>query len=427
MSEHMGKSMNRPRLCSIRISSEGAATTNILLENAGMSRLNCDTVSILSQGGDHHHQQPSNMRVSRNIEKQVYTKRSKYLDEELNDSKEVIVCVDKRPAADASAIITDDSNSDRAQSRALIELNNKADVVEKYGQTSREPTMAAPNEVKGVDQSAFFLMDDPVPVVESLHVMDMTKAALPIVTATAKPTLINPINSNNNNNKSVNNIITTNANLNGSGVCSSLRQEQLDRVAVWVQQSNEQKQNHTTPESNHHHQHHHTNHHRPPQQMQLQRNKGSHCNGHDDDDSAELLSGSNDVSQLTSSPVRYSGDGAVCIDIEEAAASHQNQRNSSSGHGGGGVVSATMDSDNIAQMEYNVKQFLLKQNEWSIGGGGAGVSAVPLPGHVNSAVVQSNVMCSPMSSSMSITSFTSNNNNNNCNSNVNNLRTETNL
>ncbi|XP_017098469.2 uncharacterized protein [Drosophila bipectinata] len=42
----------------------------------------------------------------------------------------------------------------------------------------------------------------------------------------------------------------------------------------------------------------------------------------------------------------------------------------------------TTQNVDIAQMEYNVKQFLLKQNEWSMHGAGAGAGAVPGPGGV---------------------------------------------
>ena len=376
MSEHMGKSINRPRLCSIRISSEGAATTNILLENAKTTRLNCDTISIVSQGSA---QNPLA------IEKQVYKKRSRYLDEELNDSKEVIVCTDRRPMDDT------ESSSGR-ESRALIELNNNNnDHVhqlhnnqtdsEKYREThplnqAATSTVTGGTKVSngemvvgvggGGDTSASFLLDDPVPVVESLLVMDTTTS-----TATAPPpTAMN---------------------------CSSLRQEQFDRVAVWVQQSNKQQllSNSSTT------------------------NGGSSrkCITHSE------LSGSNVSQVAANSPISY-GTGDVCIDIEGVE-----------GGGGGGVgISSSSasemltgrgerDPENIAQMEYNVKQFLLKQNEWSIGvaGSGTGVPGVPLPGGGAGGGVIGDVgslgnVYSP-SSPMSFASLASHNN----------LRTETNL
>lgn len=395
----MSKSLNRPRLCSIRISSEGAATTNILLENAESSRLKCDTVNIVSLA----HSIDTQPHLTNHIhppaiEKQVYTKRSKYLDEELDDSKEVIVCVDKRPsiirdAADGPTTLLDNTldNSPGRQSKAalLIELNNKTDS-EKYRETHPgaivdNGVVKSTGGVVGVDQSAF-LMDDPVPVVESLHVMN-------IMTQTAAPTLM--IHANNNNNITLHN-------------GHSLRQEQLDRVAVWVQQSNEnQKQNHTTTTDNHHHHHF--------EDVQEGRKGSNH-----------LISGSN-VSQLpsSSSPVSYANDGAVCIDIEE---DHHRQSPGTGLAAMDSSLASSQQQHNIAQMEYNVKQFLLKQNEWSIGGGGGTggeglVSAVP--GQVNlnnNHLTESNALYSPMSSSMSITSLTSNNQRPQKN-----LRTETNL
>lgn len=407
MSEHMSKSLNRPRLCSIRISSEGAATTNILLENAESSRLKCDTVNIVSLTQSIETQPHLNNHIHPPaIEKQVqvYTKRSKYLDEELDDSKEVIVCVDKRPSISRDATegpttlldnTLDDSPGRQSKAALLIELNNKTDS-EKYRETHPGAIVVDNGVVKstggvvGVDQSAF-LMDDPVPVVESLHVMN-------IMTQTAAPTLMIHANNKNNNNITLNN-------------GHSLRQEQLDRVAVWVQQSNEnQKQNHTTTTDNHHHHHSY-------EDVQEGRKGNNH-----------MISGSN-VSQLasSSSPVSYANDGAVCIDIEEDHHHHQSQGTGTGLAAMDSSVASSQQQHNIAQMEYNVKQFLLKQNEWSIGGGGTGgeglVSAVP--GQVNlnnNHLTGSNALYSPMSSSMSITSLTSNNQRPQKN-----LRTETNL
>lgn len=341
MSQHMRKSLNRPRLCAIRFSSEGAATTNILLENANTRHSTCDTVSIV--GRDHEDNLPP-------IEKQVYTKRSKYLDEELNDTKEVIVCIDKSAIGGMGTV--DPIDSPGRPSRTLID-NNKTDS-EKY----REAHSSIENEnillgatvvvetVKGNDQSVF-LMDDPVPIVKSLHVMDTTT-----VTVTGHQTVINNNGHNNN----------------------SLCQERLDRVAVWVQQNNEQKQQHL-----------------PAKPTGL---LSRECNLAD-------LSGSN-ASQLTVAPFRrFSGD--VCIDIDDGKAAVTATTNN------------TRDNDinNVAQMEYNVKQFLLKQNEWSIVGG---PGAVPLPEQVNVGFIRNMYASSP---SMSCTSLPNQNNAS--------LRTETKL
>lgn len=375
--------------------------TNILLENADSGLLNCDTVvSIVAQGSApvaNQHQQP--------IEKQLYKKRSKYLDEELDDSREVIVCLDKRPAPEG--LSSDVTDSPGNKSRALIELttnsNNKTDS-EKYRETHSPPSVAVvengkeeggggesgeKGDAEKGDQSAF-LLDDPVPVVESLHVMNMTSAGLQ--------------NANNNSNIHLSNNHTVPTATPATTTTNSLRQEQLDRVAVWVQKSNEQQNLQTTPS--------------PPPHLLLHNRKCNHSE----------LSGST-VSQLTTSPVSYSRDD-VCIDIED----HQHQQHRDHNHqatggaGGHGVQSevvaaaeAASDPDNIAQMEYNVKQFLLKQNEWSISGGGGG-SAVPLPGQVNLTSSTIGNIYSPSASSMSFTSPATSNNNQ-----PNNLRTETNL
>lgn len=354
MSEHMSKSMNRPRLCSIRITQEGAgaATANILLEpNADMDcPIDCETVNIISQ-----QKQVENPSGKAAIEQQVYTKRSKYLDEELDDTKEVIVCVDNRAKASAAAAslptIINGNESPGKLSQALIELNNRTDS-EKF----RESVNNNNNTLAG-DQSAF-LMDDPVPVV-NLQVMDMTT---------------------NNNNNNFNNVPKNNSN--------SLRQEQLDRVAVWVQQSNEQKQ-------------------------QKLHSTGSVVTAPAVGGTGHLLRRkSSNHSELTSSNAatvkelnRAEAPGDVCIDIidyEEAS-------------GAGAAAVAGLDSD-IAQMEYNVKKFLLKQNEWSIGGMKTEESCAPEnhPHSHNAAVAAAGYMYSP-SSSMSFASLTSN------------LRTETNL
>lgn len=332
----MGKSLNRPRLCSMRISSEGAATTNIILENADASSLNCDTVSIVSQ-------QQNTLDQMSSI-KQVYKKRFKYLDEELDDSKEVIVCSDKRP-----------HDSPGNQSKVLIELQNNNHL----GQASCVPPMRpscgeSVAVVKEGDPSAL-LMDDPVPAVDNLQVM--------------------------------------------SANSSSLRQQQLQRVAVWVQQSNNQ------------------------QKQLLISDSSRKCNDHSE------LSGSQ-VSQLTTvSPVSYSGD--VCIDMGDDGEEHQeeagkdehakiNRRAEEDEEHRGQVVLA--EKEKISQMEYNVKQFLLKQNEWSIGGGalpGGGEVA----GAVNGTAALGNTY-SPMSSSMSFASMPTSSGYNHHPSN---LRTETNL
>lgn len=383
MSEHMSKSLNRPRLCSIRISSEGAAaaTRNILLENADVSRLNCDTVSIVSHGGGGDSNHLSNTHnVANNIEQLVYKKRSKYLDEELNDSREVIVCVDnKRPPADERH-----DSPVKHSSAALIELNsndnNKTDS-EKYRET--HPTTTAveqkepqkPLRIEGagetlIDDQSAFLMDDPVPVVESLQVMDMTKrtATGTAITAAGTAVVTNSLTKNNNNN-------TTN-----NSVANNLRREQLDRVAVWVQQSNEQQHRKSSePNSN-----------------------GGHLSSLTKKCNNSALSGSN-VSQLTTSPVSYSADD-VCINIGEGEEEEKAQQEE---------VATAPEADNIAQMEYNVKQFLLKQNEWSIGVG----SAVQ-PAQVKLAT-STGPIYSPSASSMSFTSSSL--------ANSHNIRTETNL
>lgn len=383
MSEHMSKSLNRPRLCSIRISSEGAAaaTRNILLENA--DRLNCDTVSIVSHGGgvcgDHLNHLSNTQNVANNVEQLVYKKRSKYLDEELNDSREVIVCMDKRPPPIEER---PPDSPGRPSSAALIELNNhnnnnKTDS-EKYRETHSSTAAAEQKEpqkplrIEGAgetlnDDQSVFLMDDPVPVVESLQVMDMTKRT---ATTTTAATVVEPTNNLKNNN--------------------NLRQEQLDRVAVWVQQSNEQQQ----------------------QQHRKSSEPNSHLSSLNKKCNHSALSGSN-VSQLTTSPVSYSADD-VCINIgiegeeeEEEQPTQQPKQEE---------VATAPEANNIAQMEYNVKQFLLKQNEWSIGRGSATV-----PGQVKLASSTGNIY-SPSASSMSFTSSSLANSHNNKN-----LRTETNL
>lgn len=375
MSEHMGKSMNRPRLCSIRITQEGAgaATANILLEpNAEMERpIDCKTVNIISQQ-QHYQPQVENGSGHVAIEQQVYTKRSKYLDEELDDTKEVIVCVDNRAKAAASALptIICGSESPGKVSQALIELNNRTDS-EKFRESENNNNKLKGNtflveEGEAGGQCAF-LMDDPVPVVENLQVMDMTMT-----------TNIN-INANNSiNNQNFNNVPKNTSN--------SLRQEQLDRVAVWVQQSNEQKQQqlHSTGSE--------TTTAVVPGGHLLQRKSANHSE----------LSASNatTVKELNRADAAAIYTGDVCIDIEY-----------DEGTGGAAVVG--LDSD-IAQMEYNVKKFLLKQNEWSIGAMKTEESGPENHHHKHNHNAAAGYMYSP-SSSMSFASLTSN------------LRTETNL
>lgn len=366
----MNKSMNRPRLCSLRITAEGAAaTTNILLENAGIGRLNCDTVSIVSQ------EQPQ-IAVEKTVEKQVYTKRSKYLDEELDDTKEVIVCLDRRRPVVAP------TDSPGKVSQQLIELSNNRTDSEKLNHSHKNTHYTSKNgKVEGEsvggggeDQNTF-LLDDPVPAVENLRtVMDMTT------------------NGGGNNSDSSNLPMTTN---------TLLRQEQLNRVAVWVQQSNNQ--------------------------LDPLHPKCSSV--------SSSLSGSN-ASQLMTmrrttvagSSATYSGD--VCIDIEDVPSTANErvdaalamQNNSPSGallvNGSLNVDVAAVsvaDSD-IAQMEYNVKQFLLKQNEWSIGR--LVVEGSPTLPVVMEQPLQSHSMES-MANMYSLSPLPLNNNNN--------LRTETNL
>lgn len=260
----MSKSMNRPRICSIRITEGSASTTaNILLENAESDRpLSCDMVSIVSQ------------EVVAPVA-QVYTKRSKYLDEEL-DSKEIIVGADRAPPTQDGPV-------------ALIELNNHI-AMENHGHCP---------DLGERDQSAF-LLDDPVPLVGNLLVMDTTR--------------------------------------DHQGQCAnqplnSMRQEQFDRVAVWVQQSNKQQQHELQS---------------PTESL------GDPMNGalaHSECNHVELRDSKRPINESVAGGKIKS----VCIDIDD-----HDERGPDDAEG------PNLGLD-IAQMEYNVKQFLLKQNEWSIG------------------------------------------------------------
>lgn len=318
-------------MCSMRIQQNGA--TNILLDS-GVNNFS-ETISIVNQQSP----VPNDCATTRK-NSIVYTRRSRLLDEELDDTKDVIVTNNLNLTRKSSL----KSGSDDPP---LIELNNKTDS-EKYRESV---TYATTNDNSN-------LMD--LEVDKSSCGDDRGKSVL--YPGAAMP-----------------------AKMHGESLMMLLRQQQLDRVAEWVQRNNEHTPNALSESSlldsddlnvkctN-------------AQELTQLRDKVANVGNVTVARHMATTSDNRIAQQLPNQTVNLinNNEEVVCSEISEGMGAitlsrvrkdsklcpndyvdigNNNKNEVALDYG---ITNGEDENVDLAQMEYNVKQFLLKQNEWSI-------------------------------------------------------------
>lgn len=333
--------MSGPRLCSLRIPN---GSNNILLDNFE------PTLSPI-----------------------IYTKRSRFVDEELSDTKEVVLTPGNNPSETKISmvmspdILTSDLNDNKTDSEKYREAHSK----ELIGNVS--------NGTMG-DNSAI-LNNQPSDTDISEKISDSSK----INTTTQSSSVSNS-------NLPVNQLDIKD--------CTILRHQQLSRVAEWVQNSS--IQNNINDDSNDEsitdfnirtaatkkfieNNILNSNNSRIDAQQTLLNNSlissTIHCNNLSiNSNSSNLVN--NNLTTITTSKL-YNPSSHILYD-ENKIGNDFAQNNHNLGHdndyihiGDTSPISSSSSplpypnakettTNDIAQMEYNVRQFLLKQNEWSI-------------------------------------------------------------
>lgn len=336
--------MSGPRLCSLRIPN---GSNNILLDNFE------PTLSPI-----------------------VYTKRSRFVDEELSDTKEVIVTPGRNSSETkismvmSNDILTTDLNDNKTDSEKYRESQSKEIII----------TNGVDNVVSSSGGGAATNLK-PCDIDASEKISDSSK----INTTTQSSSVSN-----------------TNLPINALDVkeCAILRHQQLSRVAEWVQ--NNSIQNNINDDSNDEsitdfnmrttknqltNQFHETNILNNCNTAQNIINtplnsSTNQCNNHSiNSNSCSLTTDNNNIIGNATTNM-YKTSQFLCDDTKIGNDFAQNNVMQQQLHNVDNIVVSTppsssslspinmepetTTSNDIAQMEYNVRQFLLKQNEWSI-------------------------------------------------------------